>query len=200
MPWSQGNLKSVYGWSIMYTRKMIQTSCLIYGHSLASLPSKKPPHLHHQAKKTLGGFQLIYSKSIYKSIFYKIRRKVKRKTEYMKRGRPFPRNIIINQYKLGALRQQNLFSHFWRLKAWNRILAGMFSLWVFWERIPSCLFQLVEAAGVSWLWQHISNMRSSSLVFLLRCLRFLFFSCKVTGLRICSKPRWSHLKILKLIT
>lgn len=117
MPWSQGNLQSAYGWSITYPRKIIQTSCLIYGHSLASLPSNKPPHLHHQAKKTLGGLQLIYSKPIYKGLFYKIRRKVRRKKEYLKWGRPFPRTVIINYYKLGGLRQTKFILTFLEAKS-----------------------------------------------------------------------------------
>lgn len=142
---------------------------------LVSLPSNKPPHLHHQAKKNLGWLYSWYIQSpSIKAYFIKLEERLEERQKILKWGCPFPRTGIINYHKLGGLRQQNLFSYF-DIKSlkWN-IGRNASPLDILGEN-QSCLFQLVEAAGVSWLWQRISNMRSSSLwLSSLCCLCFLF--------------------------
>lgn len=99
--WKNDSNFMPYIWPLISISSQQQTS-----------PSPSP------GKENLGIFNTWYIQSpSLKSLFYKIRRKVRRKTEYLKWGCLFPRTVIINYRKLGGLRQQKFTLTFLEAKS-----------------------------------------------------------------------------------
>lgn len=110
-----------------------------------------------------------------KSLFYKIRRKVRRKTEYLKWGCLFPRTVIINYHKLGGLRQHKFILTFLEAKSLkSNIGRNVLPLDVLGEN-PKLPF---PACGGCWCFLAVAAYFQHAFIFTCissPCLCFLFF-------------------------